>query len=195
MSHYAQLRIDSGLAIYFCDPHSPWQRGTNENTNCLLCQYFPKGTDLSKHSPEDLAAVATALNGRPRKTLRLEDSCRGSRSAPTINWTRQCCYDPLSAAGTPARSSAAWPATSVSRSRTAARQTASITPWAESWFATFKTELIDTRPWPTRAGLRRAVFEYIEGWYNLRRLHSSLGYCSPAKYESTIHHEAVTQAA
>jgi IS30 family transposase len=69
MAQHAQLRIDTGLAIYFCDPHSPWQRPTNENTNGLLRQYFPKGTDLAKHSPTDLAAVGAALNGRPRKTL------------------------------------------------------------------------------------------------------------------------------
>jgi putative transposase len=65
---------------------------------------------------------------------------------------------------------------------------------AESFFATIKRELIDTRAWPTRAGLRRAVFEYIEGWYNTRRLHSTLGYLSPSQYEARIH-KADRQAA
>ena len=69
MAEHAQLRIDTNVAIYFCEPQSPWQRGTNENTNGLLRQYFPKGTDLSTHSASDLAAVALALNTRPRKTL------------------------------------------------------------------------------------------------------------------------------
>jgi IS30 family transposase len=69
MAEHARLRIDTGLQVYFCDPRSPWQRGTNENTNGLLRQYFPKGTDLGAHSTSDLAAVAAALNSRPRKTL------------------------------------------------------------------------------------------------------------------------------
>jgi IS30 family transposase len=69
MSQHARLKIDTGLDVYFCDPHSPWQRGTNENTNGLLRQYFPKGTDLSTHNSDALEAVALALNTRHRKTL------------------------------------------------------------------------------------------------------------------------------
>jgi IS30 family transposase len=69
MAQHERLKIDAGIQVYFCDPQSPWQRGTNEDTNGLLRQYFPKGTDLSTHSAEQLAAVATALNARPRKTL------------------------------------------------------------------------------------------------------------------------------
>jgi IS30 family transposase len=69
MSAHAQFKIETGIPVFFADPHSPWQRGTNENTNGLLRQYFPKGTDLSRWSEEDIEAVAHALNTRPRKTL------------------------------------------------------------------------------------------------------------------------------
>jgi IS30 family transposase len=69
MAQHARLKVDTGVQVYFCDPQSPWQRGTNENTNGLLRQYFPKRTDLSAHDPEALVAVAATLNARPRKTL------------------------------------------------------------------------------------------------------------------------------
>jgi hypothetical protein len=85
MARHKQFSMVTDMPVYFCDPASPWQRGSNENTNRLLRQYFPKGTDLSLHSPEDLEHVAQELNGRPRKTL-------GWDTPPEA---KRCCDDPL----------------------------------------------------------------------------------------------------
>ena len=85
MARHHQFTMATDMAVYFCDPASPWQRGSNENTNGLLRQYFPKGTDLNIYGPEDLEHVAQELNGRPRKTLGWDTPAERLRDLITIN--------------------------------------------------------------------------------------------------------------
>ena len=91
MRDWKQVHVDAGIEVYFCDPHAPWQRGSNENTNGLLRQYFPKGTDFATVSESDLDAVADELNDRPPKRLgfykpieKIADLLCNDRSDPPI---------------------------------------------------------------------------------------------------------------
>jgi IS30 family transposase len=95
ISAHAQFALETGTKVFFADPHSPWQRPTNENTNGLLRQYFPKGTDLSRWSAEDLEAVAHALNNRPRKSLGWKTPAEVFEEQTTLAPTSRCCIDRL----------------------------------------------------------------------------------------------------
>ncbi len=101
LSGHALFAMETGTKVFFADPHSPWQRPSNENTNGLLRQYFPKGTDLSRWSTEDLEAVAYALNNRPRKILKWKTPRGGLREATTVPESTRCCIDQLNPPNTP----------------------------------------------------------------------------------------------
>ena len=127
LSAHAAFKVETGIPVYFADPQSPWQRGTNENTNGLLRQYFPKGTDLSRWNAEEIEAVADALNSRPRKTLGWKTPAEALDEHLRSAATSRCCDDRLNLVNTRHGHSAngsappAWPtlwAPSATRSTT-----------------------------------------------------------------------------
>ena len=182
LSAHAAFKVETGVTVFFADPRSPWQRGTNENTNGLLRQYFPKGTDLSSWAADELEAVAAALNGRPRKPSDGRLPPRPSTST----------YTPPSKAVLP-RSIESGQYTSWAFTRRALDS--GLVPsmgsigdcydngQMESFWARMQVELLNRKRWNTRLELANAIFEYLEIFHNRQRRHSSLGMLSPIEYE------------
>jgi IS30 family transposase len=182
LSGHAQFALATGTRVFFADPHSPWQRPTNENTNGLLRQYFPKGTDLSRWSSEDLEAVALAINNRPRKILAGRVPPRSSPNS-YARFNSPVLHRPVELAQ--------YASEQITTFATANGKTRSMGltgillghAMAESFFATLKTEFYYRRVWPTKIRAKLAVGAWIEDRYNRRRAHSSIGQISPVAFE------------
>ena len=178
LSQHAAFKVETGIPVYFADPQSPWQRGTNENTNGLLRQYFPKGTDLARWSADEIEAVAASAQQPTPQDPRLENTGRSTERVFTIKSTSQCCDHRLSP---------------VSIARLTYTERLDETGWelcwlkgdaydnamAEAWVATFKSEAVDGRRFHSLSTQNAEVLDFI-GFYNDQRLHESLGDVPPA---------------
>ena len=185
MSAHTAFKVETGIPVFFADPQSPWQRGTNENTNGLLRQYFPKGTDLSRWSTEETQAVAHALNTGPERHS-------VGRLRPKPSTSTYCCSNkPVLL---PPVESGQFRSHAFVRALREADLNGSMgrvgacadNAAMESFFSLLQKNVLNRKHWASREELRLAIITWIEKTYHRRRRQDRLGRLTPIEYETLL---------